>query len=104
MLLSGMWSCVQCGRNEMPPENTPNHFLGCLTHPLGQEAMAYGSYVLVAVVLAMTSAWLCRTFARYAAGSGIPEIKTILGMLFLYGGLGASGDRTSSTTSPLECV
>uniref|UniRef100_A0A7S1J315 Chloride channel protein n=1 Tax=Eutreptiella gymnastica TaxID=73025 RepID=A0A7S1J315_9EUGL len=51
-----------------------------LVHGSGpREAMAYGSYVLVAVVLAMTSAWLCRTFARYAAGSGIPEIKTILG-------------------------
>lgn len=36
-------------------------------------------YVLLSGVLAVTSGFLVRTWSRYAAGSGIPEIKTILG-------------------------
>eukprot|EP01006_Ploeotia_vitrea_P065936 TRINITY_DN94054_c0_g1_i1.p1 TRINITY_DN94054_c0_g1~~TRINITY_DN94054_c0_g1_i1.p1 ORF type:complete len:830 (+),score=93.43 TRINITY_DN94054_c0_g1_i1:24-2492(+) len=36
-------------------------------------------YVFLAIVFGGTSAWLVKTFAPYAAGSGIPEIKTILG-------------------------
>ena len=45
-----------------------------------REAVSYTLYVVVAALLAATAAWLCKTFARYAAGSGIPEIKTILGI------------------------
>jgi len=50
-----------------------------LAGPLERELAAFGVYTLVALALAVTSAWLCKTFARYAAGSGIAEIKTILG-------------------------
>eukprot|EP00756_Hemistasia_phaeocysticola_P045549 Hpha_TRINITY_DN19297_c0_g1::TRINITY_DN19297_c0_g1_i1::g.194396::m.194396/K05012/CLCN3_4_5; chloride channel 3/4/5 len=35
-------------------------------------------YVVIGVGYAVLCAWLVRTFAPYAAGSGIPEIKTIL--------------------------
>lgn len=36
-------------------------------------------YVGIAVGCASLSAWLCTTFAHNAAGSGIPEVKTLLG-------------------------
>eukprot|EP01060_Flectonema_neradi_P011839 TRINITY_DN18805_c0_g1_i1.p1 TRINITY_DN18805_c0_g1~~TRINITY_DN18805_c0_g1_i1.p1 ORF type:complete len:803 (+),score=141.16 TRINITY_DN18805_c0_g1_i1:68-2410(+) len=36
------------------------------------------AYALVSIGYAGLSAWLVKTFAPYAAGSGIPEIKTIL--------------------------
>eukprot|EP00842_Homolaphlyctis_polyrhiza_P005361 jgi/Hompol1/5826/HPOL_002376-RA len=42
-------------------------------------AMEYAIYIATAVVFAVTSAILVKTYAPYAAGSGIPEVKTILG-------------------------
>ena len=41
--------------------------------------LAFMLYVGMAVAMATYSAWLTSTFAPYAAGSGIPEIKIILG-------------------------
>eukprot|EP01050_Picozoa_sp_SAG11_P004551 SAG11_NODE_293_length_11144_cov_4.661928_13_plen_353_part_00 len=37
------------------------------------------AYVLLAMLFCLMSAWLVAVFARRAAGSGIPEMKTILG-------------------------
>eukprot|EP00960_Hanusia_phi_P030005 748328-Hanusia_phi.AAC.1 len=39
----------------------------------------FGSYSLVSVLMASFAAWLCVTFAPYAAGSGISEVKVVLG-------------------------
>nr|KAJ3419505.1 hypothetical protein HK105_006864 [Polyrhizophydium stewartii] len=42
-------------------------------------SLQYMIYVVTAVVFAVASAILVKTYAPYAAGSGIPEVKTILG-------------------------
>lgn len=39
----------------------------------------YFFYVLMAVCFTGLAAWFVKRFARFAAGSGIPEVKTILG-------------------------
>jgi chloride channel 3/4/5 len=39
----------------------------------------YLFYVIIGVAAATMSAWLVSSFAPYAAGSGIPEVKTMLG-------------------------
>jgi chloride channel 3/4/5 len=41
--------------------------------------LEYVCYMFLCTVLGTWSAWLVRTFAPFASGSGIPEIKTILG-------------------------
>ncbi|KAG0236911.1 hypothetical protein BGW42_002409 [Actinomortierella wolfii] len=41
--------------------------------------VAYIFYVLFALMFATTAAFLVKTYAPYAEGSGIPEVKTILG-------------------------
>ena len=53
-----------------------------------EYAVSYISYVVVAVIFAALSASLVRTFAPYACGSGIPEIKTILSGFVIRGYLG----------------
>eukprot|EP00667_Euglena_gracilis_P003164 EG_transcript_3172 len=50
-----------------------------VTHQVPQELVSFIIYTTIALGLAITSAWLCKTFAKYASGSGIAEIKTILG-------------------------
>ncbi|KAK6097494.1 hypothetical protein MT418_003109 [Batrachochytrium dendrobatidis] len=44
--------------------------------PWGVE---YLCYIITAIIFAVTSAILVKQYAPYAAGSGIPEVKTILG-------------------------
>jgi len=48
----------------------------------------YTMYVLIGLGFGMTSAFLVRSFAPYACGSGIPEIKTILSGFIIRGYLG----------------
>ena len=48
----------------------------------------YVMYVAVALTFGVISALLVRTFAPYACGSGIPEIKTILSGFIIRGYLG----------------
>ena len=57
----------------------------------------YLCYVVVGVILAIHSAWLVKVFAPYAAGSGIPELKTILSGFVMRKYLGAM-------TLLLKCV
>ena len=45
-------------------------------------------YVFFAIAFSFIAAHLVRTFARYAAGSGISEIKVILGGFIMQGYLG----------------
>jgi hypothetical protein len=47
-------------------------------HGGGTWAGGYSLYVLFSVLFAMVSAFLVYHLAPYAAGSGIPEVKTIL--------------------------
>ena len=49
---------------------------------------AYVMYVAIALAFGLTSALLVRSFAPYACGSGIPEIKTILSGFIIRGYLG----------------
>lgn len=57
-----------------------------------QDTVAYlvdfGMYILIGVCLAVLAAWLCQHFAQSAAGSGIPEVKAILGGFVMKGALG----------------
>ena len=46
--------------------------------PATLQLLSYLIYVTIAVVQAGYAAWLCKTFAPYASGSGIGEIKVIL--------------------------
>ncbi|KAG0375205.1 hypothetical protein BGX24_009410 [Mortierella sp. AD032] len=41
--------------------------------------VGYVFYIMFALMFATTAAYLVKTFAPYAEGSGIPEVKTILG-------------------------
>lgn len=43
------------------------------------EWVDYPAFVILAMSFVLLSAWLVKTFAKRAAGSGIPEMKTILG-------------------------
>ncbi|EKX39955.1 hypothetical protein GUITHDRAFT_113947 [Guillardia theta CCMP2712] len=58
----------------------------------GKRDRGYGLdyllYMLWCTVLGTWSAWLVKTFAPFASGSGIPEIKTILGGFVMKGYLG----------------
>ncbi|CEM07994.1 unnamed protein product [Vitrella brassicaformis CCMP3155] len=49
----------------------------------------YLVYVIIAIVMACIAAWLVRSYAKAASGSGIPEVKTILGGFVMKGTLGA---------------
>ena len=46
--------------------------------PESIQLISYFFYVIIAVCQAGYSAWLCKTFAPYAVGSGIGEIKVIM--------------------------
>lgn len=54
----------------------------------GYYLLSYLLYVLWSVLFAGLAAMLVRTFAPYACGSGIPEIKTILSGFIIRGYLG----------------
>lgn len=41
--------------------------------------VGYVFYIMFALMFATTAAYLVKTYAPYAEGSGIPEVKTILG-------------------------
>lgn len=56
---------------------------------MGGYGLDYLLYMLWATVLAVFAAWLVVVFAPFASGSGIPEIKTILGGFVMKGFLGA---------------
>lgn len=45
----------------------------------GGWLLDYFLYVLLAIFFTGLAAWFVKRFARFAAGSGIPEVKTILG-------------------------
>ena len=49
---------------------------------------AYGIFVFVSVTMAAIAALLVRNVAPYASGSGIPEVKTLLGGFVIRGYLG----------------
>ncbi|KAG8761011.1 glycerol ethanol, ferric requiring protein [Serendipita sp. 396] len=59
------------------------------------------AYVLFAALFSFTAAYLVRAFARYAAGSGISEIKCILAGFVMKGYLGAWTFFIKSLTLPL---
>ncbi|XP_037069777.1 H(+)/Cl(-) exchange transporter 5-like isoform X5 [Pollicipes pollicipes] len=62
--------------------------LGAQHDSAGGYVLAYLCYVLWALVLGLLAVRLVRTFAPYACGSGIPEIKTILSGFIIRGYLG----------------
>ena len=55
-----------------------DYFAGGIRRSTSTTVLDYFAFTLVSTCLACLSAWLVKTFAPYAAGSGIPEIKTIL--------------------------
>lgn len=58
------------------------------TEDAGAYIISYLTFILWALLFATLSAALVRTFAPYACGSGIPEIKTILSGFIIRGYLG----------------
>ncbi|KAL5631205.1 hypothetical protein ACGC1H_006896 [Rhizoctonia solani] len=61
----------------------------------------YLVYVLLAMLFSLISAHLVDSFAKYAAGSGISEIKCIIGGFVMKGYLGLSTLMIKSLTLPL---
>lgn len=55
---------------------------------VGQWMSQYFMFILFGSLIAGISAYLVKTFAPYAASSGIPEVKTILGGFVIRGFLG----------------
>ena len=52
------------------------------------QLLAWMTYVALSILSAVSAAQLVKTFAPYASGSGIPEIKTILSGFVIRGYLG----------------
>lgn len=64
------------------------HALGAGDSSAGGYVLAYLFYVAMSLVFGFLAVLLVRTFAPYACGSGIPEIKTILSGFIIRGYLG----------------
>eukprot|EP01065_Artemidia_motanka_P031547 TRINITY_DN3795_c2_g1_i2.p1 TRINITY_DN3795_c2_g1~~TRINITY_DN3795_c2_g1_i2.p1 ORF type:complete len:734 (+),score=166.87 TRINITY_DN3795_c2_g1_i2:198-2399(+) len=97
-----MWANkrVCCPRTRDTPEDCPAWVTWA--ERFGTEAAPSGTadcvmYVVLATCFATLSAWLVKTFAPFAAGSGIPEIKTILSGVSIKGYL-------SRWTLVIKCV
>jgi chloride channel 3/4/5 len=56
---------------------------------LSSALVDFGSYVAISTVYAVFAAWLCVAISPYAAGSGISEIKVVLGGFVMKRLLGA---------------
>jgi len=63
--------------------------------------LGYVIYVFYAILFAFSAAFLVRSFAPYAAGSGISEVKCILAGFVMKGFLGAMVLMIKSLTLPL---
>jgi len=61
---------------------------GTSGHGPGQYLLSYIMYIFWSTIFATFSVLLVKVFAPYACGSGIPEIKTILGGFIIRGYLG----------------
>mmetsp|Transcript_13125 Transcript_13125/g.40404 ORF Transcript_13125/g.40404 Transcript_13125/m.40404 type:complete len:806 (-) Transcript_13125:89-2506(-) len=74
--------CVSTGTEECHDFVPWRHFLG-------NDVADFVPYIALACLYGVTSAWLVKTFAPYAAGSGIPEIKAVLNGTVMKGYLSA---------------
>eukprot|EP00698_Gefionella_okellyi_P021234 TRINITY_DN681_c0_g1_i3.p1 TRINITY_DN681_c0_g1~~TRINITY_DN681_c0_g1_i3.p1 ORF type:complete len:738 (+),score=141.68 TRINITY_DN681_c0_g1_i3:35-2248(+) len=79
--LPEIWlSNAMCCRGLDPCDNWRDWSDFLTTFPLtARYALSWFIYVVVAVAFATACAWLVKVYAPMAAGSGIPEVKTILG-------------------------
>lgn len=107
----GRRSAVNMQRNSCTASEAPIVHMHGVMHPMWLSWSAslgirhifpaylvdYGAYIGVGVILATLAAWLCRKFSRAAMGSGIPEVKTILGGSWIPGFL-------SPWTAIIKCV
>jgi len=59
--------------------------IGAILGKFSEEFGLFISFFTVAVLFAATSAWLVKRFSPYAAGSGVPEIKTVLSGVIIKG-------------------
>ncbi|ORZ35273.1 chloride channel, partial [Catenaria anguillulae PL171] len=67
----------------------PGHVKHGEGEPANRFLAAYGIYICVATLFSFMAAFMCKNLAPYAAGSGIPEVKTILGGFIMRKFLGA---------------
>ncbi|KAG2374775.1 hypothetical protein C9374_010519 [Naegleria lovaniensis] len=72
---------------ECPYWRTWSQLFGILD-PTGAYAFNYFAYIFTAAFMSVLAAWLVKCLAPWAAGSGIPEVKTILGGFVIKGFLG----------------
>ncbi|KAL9658318.1 hypothetical protein ABK040_015638 [Willaertia magna] len=78
--------CIDVGEN-CPYWKTWSELVG-IYDETGSYIFNYFAYTLAAVIFAVISAWFVKVLAPWAAGSGLPEVKTILGGFVIKGCLG----------------
>jgi len=79
---------LQFGKGECKEWTTWSLLFGLEEEGVAFYCLNYFFYVFAAFVFAFSTVSLVRFFAPYACGSGIPEIKTILGGFIIKGYLG----------------
>lgn len=79
---------AQFGENECKEWTSWSQLVGLEESGLAFYCLNYFFYVFTAFIFALSTVVLVRYFAPYACGSGIPEIKTILGGFIIKGYLG----------------
>nr|BAC75635.1 CLC chloride channel [Ascidia sydneiensis samea] len=91
---------VQLDRRKCPEWQTWAEIFVNLTE--GQTyAFNYFAYVVGAIILSTLAAILVKGYAPYACGSGIPEVKTILGGFIIRGYLGKWTLLIKTVTAPM---
>ena len=78
VFLSRKLCCQEVEAGECPNWETWGEAIGAESE-WGIYIINYAVYILLAGIFAGLAAWYVKSLAKWAAGSGIPEVKTILG-------------------------
>jgi chloride channel 3/4/5 len=82
------WAETYLGEPECEEWSSWAEMFGATSTSSGEYAFNYFMYLFMAVLFSVTSAFLVKRLAPYAAGSGLAEIKVILGGFIIRGYFG----------------